>query len=160
MSVLRGNTVTVNFETDSLFAALDKMQEGLLSEVRPAAQAGAQVFYDEVKLRAPTTDGKLAKGFHIFYGRTDKYKIYSGALKESIYQVYSKKLSGPRVSTYHISWNWREAPYGKMVEFGTSRAAAHPFLRPAYTAMKERALQAAKDRFLTGAQKAIRGAKA
>lgn len=149
---MSANSITVTFDTAAVFYALDKMQAGLQSEVRPAAQAGAQVLYEEVKLRAP-----VAKKPHkAKSGRI----IQPGALKASIYQVFSQDNSNAVHSTYHISWNARKAPHGHLVEFGTSRAPAHPFLRPAYEAQKNRALQAAKERFLSGAQKAIQGAQA
>jgi HK97 gp10 family phage protein len=146
------NSVTVTFDTAGLFAALDKMQAGLLSEVRPAAQAGAQVLYEEVKLRTPV--GKKAR-------KTKSGRVIEpGALKAAIYQAFSQDNSDAQRATYHISWNASKAPHGHLVEFGTSRAPAHPFLRPAYESQKQRALQAAKERYLAGAQKVISGAQA
>ena len=149
---MSANSVTVSFDTGGLFAALDKMHAGLVAEVRPAAQAGAQVLYEEVKLRAP-----VGKAPH--KSKSGRI-IQPGALKASIYQVFSQDNSSATRSTYHISWNARKAPHGHLVEFGTRRAPAHPFLRPAYEAEKERALQAAKARYLSGAQQAIQGARA
>ena len=63
--------------------------------------------------------------------------------------------SGPGKATYHIAWNHQKAPYGFMVEFGTSRAPAHPFLRPAYTAVATAALRAVRDRMLSEVKKAL-----
>lgn len=87
------------------------------------AQAAAQVFYDEAKVRVPVASGKL---------------------RDAIYQVQSKDNSTDKKAVYHISWNARKAPHGHLVEYGTSRAAAHPFIRPAYEARKKEAIAAAK----------------
>lgn len=110
--------------------------------------AMAKVIYDEAHARVPvSTEG------HWFYGtsfkaqtgrkfrdgtaRSDwaggtKYWFEPGTLKSSIYRVYSPEKSNEERKTYRISWNKKEAPYGSMVEFGTSRAPAHPFMRPAF----------------------------
>ena len=113
--------------------------------MRPAAQVAADVLYREVKVRAPES-----KKAHYFYGTHKIYGPYQpGNLRDSIYQVYSKDRSKKnRLATYHVAWNQKKAPYGFMVEFGTSRApAGHPFLRPAYDAMKDIANSAGQDEF-------------
>lgn len=116
-------------------AGIDALMNGLAGSAdeaaRPAAQAGAQVFYDEVKRLVP----KSEKG-HWFHGTSfkingKKYWFESGTLSRAIYQVYSRNKSGAGVATYHVAWNHQKAPYGFMVEFGTSKQPAHSFLRPA-----------------------------
>lgn len=130
---------------------LDKLTKAASDSVRPAAQAGAQVFYEQVRANAP-----VSKKAHKFYGTHGVYGPYQpGHLRDSIYQVYSKDNSGKDKATYHIAWNHKEAPYGFMVEFGTSNAPAHPFLRPAYAARVNDAMQAAKDRMLAEVKKAL-----
>ncbi|HQS59732.1 MAG: hypothetical protein B7Y56_03035 [Gallionellales bacterium 35-53-114] len=109
--------------------------------IRNGAQAAAQVFYDEAKARCPVSEHA-----HFFYGTHQKYFFPSGTLKNALYQVYSKDRSGNGVQTYHVSWNHRKAPYGFMVEFGTSNAPAHPFIRPTYEAVKSAAGDAANQR--------------
>lgn len=109
--------------------------------IRAGSQAAAQVFYDEAKARCPISDGA-----HWFYGTHDKYFFKAGTLRDAIYQVFSKDRSGFDFATYHISWNHKKAPYGFMVEFGTSNAPAHPFMRPAYEAVKSSAGDAANQR--------------
>ena len=79
---------------------LDELVAGAEEAVRPAAQAGAQVYYDRVK-------ANVAK-----IGRV------SGNLAGSIYQVYSRDNSGKGVAQYHVSWNRRKAPHGHLVEYG------------------------------------------
>jgi HK97 gp10 family phage protein len=83
---------------------------------------------------------------------TVRYYFEPGSLRDSIYQAFSKDNSsefggGYRNATFHVAWNHRKVPYGHMVEFGTSRAPAHPFLRPAYDAKVQITLTAARGTF-------------
>ena len=114
--------ISIDFD-DAMTAALVRLEQALPDVTRPAAQAGAQVLYDEVKARVP---------------------VHTGTLAAAIYQAYSPEESQDGVQQYHVSWNKRKAPHGHLVEFGTSRAPAHPFLRPAYDAASAAALQAAE----------------
>lgn len=158
----------------------DIWEKGELA-VRPAAQAGSQVFYDEVVMRAPES-----KAPHFFYGRAGKdgsrtiYPFDPGDLKKSIYQVFSKDNSTKSKATYHIAWNHQVVPYGFMVEFGhiqtrkayigsdglwyTSKALLEggpkvvgptPFLRPSYDAKLGDAREAAANRWTEDMKKVI-----
>lgn len=102
-----------------------KMSESVL---RTGAQSMAQVIYEEVKLNAsPPRLGRK-----------------TGNLEAAIYQAYSPEKSVNGSQTYRISWNKRKAPHGNLIEFGTSRAPAHPFLRPAFSRINE-AIEAGKE---------------
>ena len=126
----------MKFEAEALFPELDAVTEEAEKAMRPAAQAGIQVLYDEVLLRVPVNDrARKTKS-----GRV----IPPGALKASIYQVFSEDNSGKGFATYHCSWNHIKAPHGHLVENGTSRSPAHPFIRPAYDAAGERAIRVAE----------------
>lgn len=138
----------IKFDSTILNGALDDMAKGSAEQVRPAAQAGAQVLYEEVKLRAP-----VAKKPVVRKGKV----LQPGALKASIYHVFSRDNSSAGKAEYHISWNAKKAPHGHLVEFGTSRAPAHPFLRPAYDAKVKEALQAANAAWEEGARKTLAG---
>jgi hypothetical protein len=144
-------SVTIEFDLDSFGAMIDGMQADLNSAVRPAAQAGAQVLYDEVKRNVL------------------KLKRHTGNLESSIYQVFSQSKSSNQRSAYDVSWNRTKAPHGHLVEFGhlqryeisydptTKRftthkdrplptpklVAARPFLRPAMARFPA-AMEAAK----------------
>lgn len=145
----KGPSVRVDWDQSDADAALDALLEASYRAVRPAAQAGAQTLYTEALLRCP-----VSAEDHVFYGRDSvktgvTYTFQPGNLRNSIYQAFSKDNSveapdGYSKATYHISWNHQDAPYGFMVEFGTSRAAPHPFLRPAYDAAGSDALEDAK----------------
>jgi HK97 gp10 family phage protein len=96
---------------------------------------------------------------HYFYGSNSKssgvrYLFSPGNLKKSIYRAYSPEKSTQTSKTYRISWNHSDAPYGYMVEFGTSSAPANPFLRPAFSKVQS-AIAAGKARM---AQKLAEGA--
>lgn len=131
---------SLDFDTRDLFAKLDRITDEAREAVRPSAQAGADVIYREVKIRVPISRyvRKLKSG----------RVILPGALRDSIYQAFSRDRSTDERSTYHISWNYRKAPHGHLVEFGTSRAPAHPFLRPAFDAKRVAALEAARATFV------------
>lgn len=84
---------------------IDRMFDQFLGDVnqavRPAAQAGAQVLYDEVKRNV----GQI--------------KSVTGNLNKSIYQAYSPELSVEGYkAVYNISWNKTKAPHGWLVERG------------------------------------------
>ena len=123
-----------------LNAVADKMNQA----TRPAAQAGAQIIYERAKALAPRSDY-----MHMFKIDGRVYGPYApGNLRDSIYQVFSKDNSFSDVSTYHISWNADKAPYGAMVEFGTSKAPAHSFIRRAVAETRKQVREAIKQRFI------------
>ena len=124
---------------------------------RVGSQAMAQIVYDSAKSIVSISGIPT----HYFYGSASKkaekgqktqhrYEFHSGDLREAIYQVFSERSSNDNRKVYHVGWNHntsqgKSVPYGFMVEFGTSRAAAHPFLYPAFNQNKARLLQAACD---------------
>ena len=147
---------TISMDTSSLQIALQQDLQAFNDAARPAAQAGAQVLYDEVRRNV------------------SRIKRKTGNLAASIYQVYSTDDSRPGgPQTYHVSWNAKKAPHGHLVEFGhlqryeviydpetrrlwtdktkplatPRQVAARPFIRPALAAKGEAALQAMEDRF-------------
>lgn len=78
--------------------------------------AMAQVLYDEARTRVP---------------------VKTGLLQSHIYRAYSPERSSDTSKTYRISWNRRLAPHGHLIEFGTSRMAARPFIRPAFDRVED-----------------------
>lgn len=124
---------------------------------RPAAQAGAQIIYERAKLLASAL---VSEKEHYFYGMAAKrlpkgkkraaaYGPYRpGTLRDSIYQAFSQDNSHRDVSVYHISWNATKAPYGAMVELGTSRAAAHSFIGAAVAETRSAVREAMRQRYI------------
>lgn len=155
----------LDFDTVSLFAGLDRIAEETRRHTRAATQVGADVLYQEVKLRVPVA--AEARVLSTKYGRMSK----PGTLRDSIYQVFSQRNSNASRATYHISWNASKAPHGHLVEYGYVRTRvviktpqgryittkqklaqpvpvpAHPFLRPAFDAKSPAALQAVREEF-------------
>lgn len=146
------SSVTFSMDTSGLNQWLDELQAEALAAVRPAAQAGAQVLYDEVKRNVA------------------RLKRKTGNLDRAIYQAFSPDNSADGRVTYHVSWNRRKAPHGHLVEFGhlqryevtfdpqtmrftthkdrplpvPRQIAAKPFVRPAMAKFPQ-ALEAAKE---------------
>lgn len=132
------------FDNAKLTEQLNATKEKLRAAARPAAQAGAQVIYEAARINAPTSQDS-----HFFYIRGKKYGPFApGTLRDSIYQVYSKSESSDTKAAYHVSWNFTKAPYGHMVELGTSRAPAHSFLGKAIREKKKEALEAIKAEYI------------
>ena len=141
--------ISIAFDFSKIAAKLDNITKAAEQGVRPAAQAGAQVFYEEVKQRVPVS----AKA-HSTKGK--KQTFTPGTLRKAIYQAFADKESGDGKASYRISWNKSHAFYGRFVEFGTSRMAAKPFLRPAYDAARARALRAVQERMAAEVRKATK----
>lgn len=116
----------------------------LQKATRPAAQAGAQIVYERAKQLAPVSDAA-----HMFQIEGRGYGPFKpGTLRDSIYQAFSKDNSFKDVSVYHVSWNADKAPYGAMVEVGTSRAPAQSFIARAVAETRAQVRQAIKQRYI------------
>lgn len=101
---MSGGAATQSFylrvNTQELNEYIGEFTEESRRATRPAAQAGAQVLYEEVKRNVAKMGRK------------------TGNLAASIYQAYSKDNSGPTEATYHVSWNHKKAPHGRLLEWG------------------------------------------
>lgn len=129
--------------TTDLTAFTDLMQEVVDAShdaVVPAAAAGSELIY-RATLQA-TPHGKKGHWFtgHNYKRTGARYWFNAGNLRASIYQVLSQDNTGPGYATFHISWNYKKAPYAYMVHNGTSKAAAVPFV----TMGRERSADAAQ----------------
>lgn len=134
----------ISIDLAKLKTELQATADKLNKATRPAAQAGAEVVYQRARQLAPVSSNS-----HKFHGTNQVYGPYSpGNLRDSIYQVFSRDNSYKDVSTYHVSWNTDKAPYGAMVEFGTSNAPAKSFIRRAMTETRKTASAEMKKRFI------------
>lgn len=125
-----------------LRAALIELPKGIAKNVlRGAVSAGAAVVRVEAKLRAPQYTGKVQAGHPP-----------PGTLKKAIYQKQIRERSNDKVQTFFVGVRQGkharqskkgllDAYYGRFVEFGTSKAPARPFMRPAFENKKESAVQ-------------------
>ena len=135
-------TTTLQMDTSSFDRLLDGLEADVGRALRPAAQAAAQVFYDEVKKNV------------------SQIKTVTGNLSRAIYQAHmpESSIEGQRES-YRISWNWRKAPHGGLVEGGhmqrykyyqNAQGQVRPMVRPGMDGRKKpakRASQAVKDAY-------------
>lgn len=120
---------------------LDALVNEAQAAARPAAQAGAQVLYDQVKANVA------------------RLRRVTGNLERSIYQAFADAESGTGRSVYRISWNKKTAPHGALVEFGhlqryelarDARGRIFPMVRPEMQGQpkpKRSAPQAVKDAY-------------
>lgn len=139
--------INASFDFSKIAAKLDGITKAAEKAARPAAQAGAQVFYDEMRSRVPMSAKAHKSG----------KKTYSpGTLRKAIYQAFADKESGDGKAKYRISWNKTHAFYGRFLEFGTSKMAAKPFLRPAFDAAQAKAVKAVQDRMNAEVKKVLK----
>jgi len=128
--------------TGDITSALDRYEQRIKQQVLLSGVAAmARVMYDEVKLNA---SGARKSGPGSPPGRV------TGNLAKSIYRAYIPERSTDAVKTYVVTWRKGPAagdgaPHGFLIEFGTSRSPAFPFVRPAIARMNA-ALEAGKRR--------------
>lgn len=139
--------ISIAFDFSKLAAKLDSITKAAEEGARPAAQAGAEVFYQEVKQRVPMSAKPHKSG---------KKTYDPGTLRRAVYQAFADRESGDGRAMYRVSWNKTHAFYGRFVEFGTSKMAAKPFLRPAFDAAQAKAVKAVQDRMNEEVKKAIK----
>lgn len=129
--------------------ALQAEAEKLHRATRPAAQAGIQIIYERARINAP-----VSREPHYFHIRGKRYGPFApGNLRDAIYQVFSESKSYKDVSTYQISWNKDKAPYGFMVELGTSKAPAHSFIGRSIVETRAQVREAIKQRYIAEVNK-------
>lgn len=123
----KSKTFSVTTDLSAFVDLMDDVVKASHDAVVPAAAAGSQLIY-QATLQA-TPHGK--KGHWFSGGKKGgkgRYWFNAGNLRASIYQVLSQDNTGQGFATFHISWNFKKAPYAYMVHNGTSKAAAVPFV--------------------------------
>lgn len=124
--------------TGGLSRALDQYTDKVKdSIIFTGAAAGARLLYEEVKLN---TSGLRSTGEP---GGPPGRKP-PGILHNAVYRVYSPERSQDGVKTYRVSVNKAKARHWYLVEYGSSRSPAYPYLRPAADRIPD-AIKAAKD---------------
>lgn len=115
-------------------AALDRYEEKIKQQALLSGVAkAAEVIYNEVLLNA-------VRGGPSFPDRQ------SGELEKNIYRAYIPEASTNEKKVYVVGARSRsKAFYWHMLEFGTSKMPAQPFIRPAATHM-QRALEQGRER--------------
>lgn len=156
------DSVSITFDSnikEKLLALEKKIKEGMLFK---AAAAGAEVLYDEMKIRAP-----------VYTGRVYTYKTWTnprkgdpqqvemvnakpGQLRDSIFRFHDYRRSTEDRQIYLVGPNKRKAPHWYLVEYGTSKWAGNPYVRPTWEAKKAAAIGAAKNRLVELIGEAVR----
>lgn len=121
--------IGVNLSGD-IMSGLDNFEKAIKEQVILSGVAAmGKVIYDEVKLN---TSGARKTGRPL-----DPPGVKTGTLDRAIYRVYSPESSSDGRKVYKVSVNKRKAPHWYLVEFGSSRAPAHPYIRPAAAKIPE-----------------------
>lgn len=132
-----------------LAAALRELPRRIGRNVlRGAVAAGASEVRAEARTKAPVYTGDVAQGHPP-----------PGTLKRAIYQKQIRELSDDQTQVFFVGVRQgkkyrkmgkkgdksMDAYYWRFVEFGTSKMAARPFLRPAFEASKMDAVERIRD---------------
>lgn len=113
--------------SSDITSGLDALEKKIEGEVLLSGVAAmARVIYDEVKLN------------------TTRH-VKTGTLRDAVYRAYSPESSTDSSKVYHVSVNKKKAPHWHFLEYGTSRQAAQPYLRPAFNRIQD-AIKAGSDR--------------
>lgn len=133
-------------DTSQIQSALNIKAEEMRTAAIEAVAAGALVVYERARENALAIKSEKE---HYFYGRNKrKYGPFQpGNLAAAIYRVYSKSESTPSKAVYQISWNATKAPYGSMVERGTSRSVGKPFMSEAIVSTRSEVVRVMAQRF-------------
>lgn len=133
----------ITFDTAAVNQWVEDLKDDVQEALRPAAQAGADVLYQQVLTNVPV--GSRGHWFHgtSFRKNGRKYWFDAGTLKRAIYQAYATKEATPDRPVYSVGVNPRKAPYAYMVELGTSKSPPVKYIGRA-RAQFPKALDAAK----------------
>ena len=139
-------TVQLTGFTELAAALRELPQRVAKNALRSAVNAGATEIRKQVRLNAP---------------------VDTGLLKKNIFQKQIREASGPTKQTFAVGvrqgnarnkdGSKKELPYyWRFIEFGTSKLPAKPFVRPAFEAKKEDAVEAIKNKLDERIQKYAR----
>jgi HK97 gp10 family phage protein len=135
---------------DALRKLPEKMDRKVLED---GLLTGARLIRDDAKARAPLLQvpdarrvrGALRKAIQAIRARPE------GFAAQVVVKV--RRLTGRQIANFKrktgkgSAANPNDVFYASFIEFGTSKMAARPYLRPAFQSMKEKAVAAAIARF-------------
>lgn len=119
-----------------LAAALKELPQRIArNSLRAATSAGAALIRNDARARAPVDTGEMKKDIQI---KRDRHTEGDNVARYSVFVRGGKKsrLSGKARNVDKDSFYW------KFLEFGTSKMPDKRFMRPAYEANKESAVDA------------------
>lgn len=103
--------------------------------LRSATSAGAAIIRNDARARAPVDTGELKKDIQIKRERDTQ----GGELFRALYSVYTRSGKRSRLSGKARNVD-KDSFYWKFQEFGTAKQAAQPYMRPAFEANKDAAI--------------------
>jgi HK97 gp10 family phage protein len=116
------------------FKLLSKTEQRKVS--KKAVRAGAVVFRDAIRASAPVRTGRLRRSISVDTARSS----LTAGVKFKKIRVTKKSKKGKHKNILPFYW-W-------MIENGTSKMSARPFVRPAFDANVKKAEDAAFEQFL------------
>jgi len=151
--------VTVN-GLDALGEALKNLPDNIAKKyLRQATFAAANVIKEDAIARAPVRSGELQDHIAVFKRSSDADTAHYAIGVRGIKKLSSKqrrtaamlrKIAG--VERLDISG---QLFYWRFLEFGTSKMAARPFMRPAFEAQKTTAIDVFRDTLAASVAEAI-----
>jgi HK97 gp10 family phage protein len=153
-------------------AQLSAMLKGLPDKLakkhlRAAVGAGAALVRNDAKARAPVSSGGKPKGASPSgtlkksiimksipeKSRGEQQTFYVVARRGKKLQKVSRRRKGGTVTVNLDAYYWR------FIEFGTKFITAHPFMRPAFEAQKNAAVEAIAARLKSGLEQSVQELK-
>ena len=130
-----------NIDTKKLLEALKQFPQNIQKNVvTGAVRAGAKVLVDEARRNVPIDTGNLKKSIGTIKRKTKDKNI----VKFSV----SPRRKGKN-----------DGFYGHMIEFGTSKMSAQPFMRPTFENQDNESIEASKAYMVKRIDKEIKKAK-
>jgi len=117
--------------------------------LRSAVSAAAKVIADDVKTQVPVETGTLKSAVYRYRSRrnstTGRETFFVGIRQgKAKYANTARNRRAGRVGKTYKTQG--EAFYWRFLEFGTKKMQARPFLRPAFEANKQKAVEVMKER--------------
>ena len=133
--------IEATINTEALLKALNQFPKNIQNNVLVGAvRAGAKPLVDAARANVPVDTGNLKKSIGINRKRTKD--------KSTVWFTVSPRKGEPN-----------DGFYGHMIEFGTSKIAAQPFMRPAFEAQDNQSIEATKKYIAERIDKEVEKAK-
>jgi HK97 gp10 family phage protein len=125
--------------------------------LRAANFAGAKVFREAARKSAPVRKGLLKASIEAFRRRAPNNQAKHSVGVKGVRKKYANTTANRRKGRVGRKYQ-ADGPafYGRFLEFGTSKMAARPFLRPAFENNTQTAIDAVKARLAKAVELAAR----